>query len=96
MGHSPAGLYGYTHMLGGFAGGQAEYARVPFADVGALKIPDGLPDEKGAVYLRYLSHRLHGGGELQYPARRYDRGSGAAAPSGSLRSRARACSEPSA
>jgi threonine dehydrogenase-like Zn-dependent dehydrogenase len=46
FGHSPAGLYGYTHMLGGFAGGQAEYARVPFADVGALKIPDGLPDEK--------------------------------------------------
>lgn len=46
FGHSPAGLYGYTHMLGGFAGGQAEYARVPFADVGALKIPDGLPDEQ--------------------------------------------------
>jgi threonine dehydrogenase-like Zn-dependent dehydrogenase len=46
FGHSPAGLFGYTHMLGGFAGGQAEYARVPFADVGTLKIPDGLPDEK--------------------------------------------------
>jgi threonine dehydrogenase-like Zn-dependent dehydrogenase len=46
FGHSPAGLYGYTHMLGGFAGGQAEYARVPFADIGTLKIPDGLPDEK--------------------------------------------------
>lgn len=46
LGHSPAGIYGYSHMLGGFAGGQAEYARVPFADVGTLKIPDGLPDEK--------------------------------------------------
>jgi threonine dehydrogenase-like Zn-dependent dehydrogenase len=46
FGHSPAGLYGYTHMLGGFAGGQAEYARVPFADVGALKIPNGLSDEQ--------------------------------------------------
>ncbi|MFO0910016.1 MAG: zinc-dependent alcohol dehydrogenase [Isosphaeraceae bacterium] len=46
MGQSPAGLLGYSHMLGGFAGGQAEYLRVPFADVGALKIPDGLPDEK--------------------------------------------------
>jgi threonine dehydrogenase-like Zn-dependent dehydrogenase len=46
FGHSPAGLYGYTHMLGGFAGGQAEYARVPFADVGALKIPEGLTDEQ--------------------------------------------------
>ena len=46
FGHSPAGLYGYTHMLGGFAGGQAEYARVPFADVGAFKIPEGLADEQ--------------------------------------------------
>src|SRR3954464_14757004 len=46
MGHSPAGVYGYSHMLGGFAGGQAEYARVPFADVGPIKIPDGLPDEQ--------------------------------------------------
>src|SRR5918996_4533121 len=46
FGHSPAGLYGYTHMLGGFAGGQAEYARVPFADVGTVKIPDGLMDEQ--------------------------------------------------
>jgi threonine dehydrogenase-like Zn-dependent dehydrogenase len=45
-GHSPAGIFGYSHMLGGYAGGQAEYARVPFADVGPLKITDGLPDEK--------------------------------------------------
>src|SRR5689334_23218748 len=46
MGHSPSGVFGYTHMLGGFAGGQAEYARVPFADVGTVKIPDGLSDEQ--------------------------------------------------
>lgn len=46
MGHSPAGLLGYSHLTGGFAGGQAEYLRVPFADVGPIKIPDGLPDEK--------------------------------------------------
>lgn len=46
MGHSPAGLFGYSHMLGGFAGGQAEYARVPFADVGPLKIEDDLSDEQ--------------------------------------------------
>jgi threonine dehydrogenase-like Zn-dependent dehydrogenase len=46
MGHSPAGIFGYTHMLGGYAGGQAEYARVPFADVGPIKIPDGLTDEQ--------------------------------------------------
>ena len=46
MGHSPAGLFGYSHMLGGFAGGQAEYVRVPFADVGPIKIPSGLRDEQ--------------------------------------------------
>ncbi|MEU6040411.1 zinc-dependent alcohol dehydrogenase [Actinomadura sp. NPDC047616] len=46
MGHAPAGIFGYSHMLGGFAGGQAEYVRVPFADVGPVKIEDGLPDEK--------------------------------------------------
>jgi threonine dehydrogenase-like Zn-dependent dehydrogenase len=45
-GHSPAGLFGYSHMLGGYAGGQAEYARVPFADVGPLKVPDSLTDEQ--------------------------------------------------
>jgi len=46
MGQSPAGLFGYSHMLGGFPGGQAEYLRVPFADVGPLKIPAGIPDEQ--------------------------------------------------
>jgi threonine dehydrogenase-like Zn-dependent dehydrogenase len=45
-GHSPAGLFGYSHLTGGYAGGQAEYARVQFADVGPLKIPDGLSDEQ--------------------------------------------------
>ncbi len=45
-GHSPSGLFGYSHMFGGYAGGQAEYARVPFADVGLFKIPDGLTDEQ--------------------------------------------------
>ncbi len=45
-GFSPAGLFGFTHMLGGFAGGQAEYVRVPFADVGPIKVPDHLDDEK--------------------------------------------------
>ena len=46
MGYSPSGLFGYTHMLGGYAGGQAQYARVPCADVGPIKVPDGLEDEK--------------------------------------------------
>ena len=46
MGHSPSGIFGYSHMLGGFAGGQAEYVRVPFADIGPLKIESDIPDEK--------------------------------------------------
>jgi threonine dehydrogenase-like Zn-dependent dehydrogenase len=46
LGHSPAGIFGYSHMMGGFAGGQAEYARVPFADVGPLKVPEGLTDDQ--------------------------------------------------
>jgi threonine dehydrogenase-like Zn-dependent dehydrogenase len=46
MGHSPAGIFGYSHMLGGFAGGQAEYARVPFADFQARKVPAGIADEQ--------------------------------------------------
>ena len=50
MGHSPAGIFGYSHMLGGFAGGQAEYARVPFADIGTIKIPDGISDDQ-ALFL---------------------------------------------
>jgi threonine dehydrogenase-like Zn-dependent dehydrogenase len=45
-GHSPAGLFGYSHMLGGYAGGHAEYARIPFADVGPIKVPDHLDDDK--------------------------------------------------
>src|ERR1051325_1382871 len=45
-GHSPAGLFGYSHLLGGYAGGQAEYARVPFADVGPIKVPEELSDEQ--------------------------------------------------
>ncbi|NOJ98029.1 glutathione-dependent formaldehyde dehydrogenase [Corallococcus coralloides] len=46
MGYSPSGLFGYSHMLGGFSGGQAEYVRVPYADVGPLKIPDGLTEDQ--------------------------------------------------
>jgi threonine dehydrogenase-like Zn-dependent dehydrogenase len=46
MGHATCGAFGYSHLTGGFAGGQAEYVRVPFADVGPLKVPDGLDDEQ--------------------------------------------------
>ena len=46
LGHAAAGAFGYAHMTGGFAGGQAEYARVPFADVGPLKIENGFTDDQ--------------------------------------------------
>ncbi len=49
-GNSPAGLFGYSHLLGGYRGGQAEYLRVPFADIGPIKVPDGLTDEQ-ALFL---------------------------------------------
>ena len=45
-GYSGSGLFGFSHMYGGYAGGQAQYARVPFADVGPIKIENDLPDEK--------------------------------------------------
>ena len=45
-GYSGSGLFGYSHMYGGYAGGQAEFVRVPFADVGPIKVPDGLADEQ--------------------------------------------------
>jgi len=45
-GHSPAGLFGYSHLTGGYRGGQAEYLRVPYADVGPIKVPEGLTDEQ--------------------------------------------------
>jgi len=45
-GFTPSGLFGYSHLLGGYAGGQAEYVRVPFADVGPYKVPEGLRDDQ--------------------------------------------------
>jgi len=50
FGHSTAGLFGYTHLTGGYPGGQAEYVRVPYADAGAVKVPDGMTDEQ-ALFL---------------------------------------------
>ena len=46
FGHSPAGIYGYSHLTGGYAGGKSEFVRVPFADVGPLKIENGFTDEQ--------------------------------------------------
>lgn len=45
-GYSPSGLFGYSHIFGGYAGGQAQYARVPYADTGCFRVPDGLADEQ--------------------------------------------------
>jgi threonine dehydrogenase-like Zn-dependent dehydrogenase len=49
-GSSAAGLFGYSHLFGGYAGGQAQYVRVPFADVGPMKVPDNVNDEQ-ALFL---------------------------------------------
>jgi threonine dehydrogenase-like Zn-dependent dehydrogenase len=46
FGHSPSGIFGYSHLTGGYAGGQAQYARVPFADVDHIKVPEELTDEQ--------------------------------------------------
>ena len=95
-GYSTSGLFGYSHMTGGYAGGQAQYVRVPFADVGPLKIPDGLTRRAGAVPLGHLPDRLHGRRELRHPAAATRSPCGAAGRSGSWRSGARSCSAPSA
>lgn len=53
LGQSPAGMFGYSHLLGGFSGGQAEYVRVPFSNSGPIKVPEGIPDEKVLFYPIY-------------------------------------------
>jgi threonine dehydrogenase-like Zn-dependent dehydrogenase len=50
-GYSGSALYGYSHMMGGYAGGQAQYARVPFADIGCLRIPEGLNNDEKVLFL---------------------------------------------
>ena len=76
MGHSPAGIFGYSHLLGGYAGGQAEYARVPFADVGPIKIESDLTDEQVLFLSDILPDRLHGRRHVRHPAGRHGRGLG--------------------
>ena len=60
---SPRGVYGYSHTTGGYDGGQAEYVRVPFADVGPMKIPDDIDGRGRAPPQRRASDRLPGGGD---------------------------------
>ena len=56
------GLRGDSHLMGGYAGAEAEYVRVPFADVGPLKIRNGLTDEEEPFSVRHLPYEIHGGG----------------------------------
>jgi len=58
-GHRFAGIFGYAHFTGGFAGGQSEYVRVPFADVNLLPLPDDVPDEKGLYLSDILCTSYH-------------------------------------
>jgi threonine dehydrogenase-like Zn-dependent dehydrogenase len=62
-GHSPCGIFGYSHLVGGYSGGQAEYVRVPFADVGPIKVPDNLSDEK-ALFLSDILPTGYMGAEM--------------------------------
>ncbi len=62
-GHSPAGLFGFSHLLGGYAGGQAEYARVPFADIGPLKVPESLSDDQ-VLFLSDIFPTAYMGAEM--------------------------------
>jgi threonine dehydrogenase-like Zn-dependent dehydrogenase len=63
LGHTACGIFGYSHLTGGFAGGQAEYARVPFADVGPLKVPEGMTDEQ-ALFLSDIFPTGYMGAEM--------------------------------
>lgn len=63
LGHTASGAFGYSHLTGGFAGGQAEYARVPFADVGPLKLENGLSDEQ-ALFLSDILPTGYMGAEM--------------------------------
>ena len=94
LGHSPCGIFGYSHLTGGFAGGQAEYARVPFADVGPLKVPEGTDRRAGALPLRHPAHGLHGRGDVRHQAGRHGGRVGLRARSASSPSPARTCSAP--
>ncbi|TCR68265.1 alcohol dehydrogenase-like protein [Bosea sp. BK604] len=92
FGHTTAGLFGYTHLTGGYPGGQAEYLRVPFADATHIKVPDGLSDEQ----LLFLSDIFPTGWQAACSARSSRRTrlrSGAAAPTVRWQSGAPSCWE---
>ena len=90
LGPFPAGLFGYSHMLGGYAGGQAEYLRVPYADVGLIKVPQGLGDEQVLFLFNMFPTGFMAADFCNLKAAKPSR-SGGAVPSASSRSRARSC-----
>ncbi len=94
-GFAGSGLFGYSHMIGGYAGGQAEYVRVPFADVGPLKVPDGLADEQVLFLSDIFPTGYMAAENCNIQPGRHGRASGAAARSASSPSRAPGCSAPS-
>ena len=67
FGHATAGIFGYSHLTGGYPGGQAEYARVPFADIGPLKIENDLPDEQ-VLFLSDILPTGYMGAEFAEPS----------------------------
>ena len=93
-GYSGSGLFGYSHMMGGYAGGQAQYVRVPFANVGPLKIRERSAGREGAVSFRYFSYRLYGCGKCADSAGRYGGGLGLRSGRANSRLPARSCWEP--
>ena len=94
-GYSGSGLFGYSHMYGGYPGGQAEYARVPFADVGPLKVPETLTDEQ-VLFLSDIFPTGYMAADNCQSNRATPWQSGAVARSASSRSRAPISSAPSA
>ncbi len=62
-GHATGGIFGYSHLTGGFAGGQAEFVRVPFANVGPIKVPEGLSDEQ-VLFLSDIFPTAYMGAEM--------------------------------
>ena len=95
FGHTTAGLFGYTHLTGGYPGGQAEYVRVPFADVDPHQGAERADRRAGAVPRRHLPDRLAGGGAVRHPADRHGRDLGLRPGRPDRRSAARSCSAPS-
>ena len=96
FGYPTAGIFGYSHLTGGFAGGQAEYVRVPFADVGPLKIENGVSDEAVLFLLATSSRRATWAPSSATSSRGDVIAVWGAGPVGSSPPRARSCSAPSA